>query len=231
MLLGRIRSLRYEVHYAVHRAFVAASVYKKYSAFTMISRDRFITNLALCQRRAPKQGCIVECGVWRGGMSAGIADTLPGRRHFLFDSFEGLPPARKCVDGEKAVAYQRDVTSPRYHDNCTAEIGYAERAMRRSAAGEYRLIKGWFNKTVPNFVPPEPIAVLRLDGDWYDSTMECLRGLHRYVAPRGLVIVDDYYDWDGCSRAIHDFLSETKSTDRLRSVNGVCFWCKQPGPA
>ena len=194
----------------------------------MIPPDSYRTNVSLCRRFALKTGSIVECGVWRGGMSAGIADALPGRLHYLFDSFEGLPPVRDEVDGETAIAFQRDKTHPCYHNNCTAEISFAERAMSISGAREYHLVKGWFKDTLPSFEPAEPVAVLRLDGDLYDSTIEALTGLYRHVMPRGLIIVDDYYDWDGCSRAVHDFLAQAKSLDRIRNAGRVCYWFKQP---
>src|ERR1700691_2837846 len=71
---------------------------EKYREFTMIPQIAYISNLLLCCDKAPKEGCIVEAGLWRGGMSAAMADTLPGRLHYLFDSFEGLPPAKE-IDG------------------------------------------------------------------------------------------------------------------------------------
>ena len=64
-----------------------------------------------------------------------------------------------------------------YLDNCRAEKSKADEAMRMSAAKEYHLMAGWFNETLKHFKPPEPIALLRLDGDWYDSTMESLTSI------------------------------------------------------
>ena len=95
--------------------------------------------------------------------------------------------------------------------------------MRIAGARSFSLIKGWFNETVPNFKPPSPIALLRLDGDWYESTMVCLVHLFDEVAPGGIVILDDYYIWDGCSRALHDFLSKRLAVERVRSLGNVCF--------
>jgi hypothetical protein len=71
--------------------------------------------------------------------------------------------------------------------------------------------------------PPVPIAILRLDGDWYDSTLVVLRSLWQFMAPNGVVIIDDYYAWDGCSRAVHDFLYDIKSTARLKQSHGICI--------
>jgi O-methyltransferase len=207
---------------------LAVKAYRRYREFTMIPRVQYVTNLELCMRRAPKKGCIVECGVWRGGMSAGIADVLPGRTHFLFDSFEGLPPADEEFDGAAAIAYQRDKNSPAYYDNCRAEQHFAEKAMRSSAAGSFHLVRGWFSETINRFVPPEPIAVLRLDGDWYESTIDCLRGLYPHLRPDALVLIDDYYSWEGCARAVHDYLSEHSLTDRIDQKNRVCFLSKRP---
>jgi O-methyltransferase len=160
-------------------------IYRRYRHLTMIAPVTFARNLALCATSAPASGCIVECGAWRGGMSAGMADMVPGRLHLLFDSFEGLPPARD-IDGEAAMSWQKDTNSPGYVDNCRAERGYAERTMRMSAAKCSKLVEGWFCGTLADFTPEEPIAVLRLDGDWYDSTMQCLTALYPHVMLGGL---------------------------------------------
>jgi len=157
-------------------------------------------------------------------MSAAIADALPGRKHFLFDSFDEMPPPKE-IDGQAALNWQRNKTAPSYFKNSPTERSFAEKAMRMSAAGEFHLIQGWFNETLPGLVLPEPIAVLRLDGDWYESTMECLNNLYPQVIPGGLIIIDDYYTWDGCSRAVHDYFSMHKTADRIHEFRGVahCF--------
>jgi O-methyltransferase len=204
-----------------------SSIYERFSDFTMMPGPLYLENLRLCKEKAPSTGCIVECGVWRGGMSAGIAEVLQGRAHYLFDSFEGLPPAKE-VDGESAMRWQKDVNSPRYFNNCKAERSFAEQAMKMSAADQFHLIQGWFSDTMSKFVPKEPIAILRLDGDWYDSTMQALTGLYPHVMVGGLIIVDDYYTWDGCSRAVHDYLSAHKLVDRLeQSRYGICYFVKR----
>lgn len=194
----------------------------------MIPRATYLDNLLLAERVAHLAGCVVECGVWRGGMSAGLARVLgPKRTYFLFDSFEGLPPAKE-IDGEAAVRWQQDTTSPMFHDNCTARADFAARAMKLAGVDSPHLIKGWFDQTLPSFTPPEPICLLRLDGDWYESTMVCLEALFDYVVPGGLVVLDDYYAWDGCSRALHDFLSRRSATERICSFNGICHLVKAP---
>lgn len=59
-------------------------------------------------------------------------------------------------------------------DNCKAEIGFAENAMKLSEVKDYHIIKGWFKDSLINFPKNEKIAILRLDGDWYESTMTTL---------------------------------------------------------
>src|SRR5262249_26780462 len=99
-----------------------------------------------------------------------------------------------------------------------------KKAMAMSPAERVTFKKGWFNETLPEFVPEEGIAVLRLDADWYDSTIQCLDALYRHVVLGGIVIVDDYYTWDGWTKAVHDFLSANKLPDRIRqSRTGVCY--------
>lgn len=201
-------------------------IFGRYRNYTMIIPEVYVSNLLLCANLTPETGCIVEAGVWRGGMSAGIADILPGRVHYLFDSFEGLPPAKE-IDGTGAVQWQSDVNGPTYYDNCRAERSFAEQAMRMARAKQFHIIEGWFSDTLLDFVPSEPIAILRLDGDWYESTMQCLVGLYPHVMPGGLVILDDYYTWDGCAHALHDYLSTYKLTDRIEKWHGVCYLLKR----
>lgn len=188
----------------------------------MASPESFGLHLKVAEEFRHVEGCIIECGVWRGGMSAAMAEIFgPSREYFLFDSFEGLPPVT-AMDGEAAKAWQQDTTSPTYFDNCKAPVEFAQRAMQMSGVPKYHLIKGWFEATVPNFTPPCPIAVLRLDGDWYESTLVVLDSLFKYLAPGGVVIIDDYYTWDGCSRAVHDFLSKHQLTARITQRHGIC---------
>lgn len=105
-------------------------------------------------------------------------------------------------------------------------MSYAEEAMRMAGQNKFHLIKGWFSETLPFFKPDLPIAILRLDGDWYDSTMDCLNNLFPLVKEGGIVIMDDYYVWDGCSRAVHDYFSKTNLPLKIRSFNNVCYFIK-----
>ncbi|MDE2165875.1 MAG: class I SAM-dependent methyltransferase [Alphaproteobacteria bacterium] len=155
-------------------------------------------------------------------MSAAMADALPGRTHFLFDSFEGLPPPEE-IDGQAALDFHRDENLRSF---LRADQSFAEGAMRKSKAGKFQLIKGWFNETLPGLKISEPIAVLRLDGDWYESTMECLNTFYPQVMSGGIIILDDYFTYEGCSRAVHDYLSRHKTGDRIYQFRGVPYLIK-----
>jgi O-methyltransferase len=199
-------------------------VYRLLKEFTMVPELVYCYNLSLAERVKNIPGCVIECGVWRGGMCAGLHTVLgPQRRYFLFDSFEGLPPAQ-AIDGPAAIRWQQDTTSPFYYDNCSASQDFARRAMEAVGAKQYELKPGFFDISLPNFMPPEPIAFLRLDADWYKPTMECLDWLFDHVAPGGIIALDDYYTWDGCSRALHDFLSKRKARERIRCfADAICY--------
>jgi O-methyltransferase len=142
-------------------------------------------------------------------MSADLAELMgPERDYFLFDSFEGLPPASE-LDGSEAAAWQRPENILNFR-NCTASIAEADQAMKMSGAPRYKLVKGWFKDTLPSFTPPGKIAVLRLDGDWYESTIVCLDHLFQHLADNALVMIDDYYAWEGCPRAVNEFVSRSR---------------------
>jgi O-methyltransferase len=201
-------------------------LHTKYASFTMVPKEVFISNLELVSQFNQIPGCIVECGVWRGGMIAAIYEVFGERECLLFDSFEGLPEAKE-IDGLNAIAWQKNTEGDYYFDNCLAEIEFAENAMKLAEANNFKIIKGWFEDTVETYDLNNNIAVLRLDADWYESTTICLDAFYDRVSPGGLIIIDDYYTWDGCTKAVHDFLSRRKLNERIRStISGVAYIVK-----
>jgi hypothetical protein len=193
----------------------------------MIPRSIYVANLKLARSTASVHGAIVECGTWKGGMIAGIAKLLgKDRDYYLFDSFEGLPPA-ESIDGQAAKRWQEDTESPCYFNNCTASEMDAANAMSLAGISDAKLVKGWFEDTLPRATFPNGIAVLRVDADWYKSTSQILYSLFPFVNENGLVIIDDYYAWVGCSQAVHDYLSQNKRPERISSYKGVCFIRKE----
>jgi hypothetical protein len=169
------------------------SLYKKYANHTMVPEKVFEENLKLIHQFAGVNGDFVECGTWKGGMTAAAADLLGDERgYLLFDSFEGLPPV-EAIDGPAAKRWQNDTTSPWYYNNCTADVADADEAMKLSKCNNYKIVKGWFEQTLPSNAADIEIAILRLDADWYKSTYTCLEHLFPKVKENGLVIIDDYY--------------------------------------
>jgi O-methyltransferase len=212
-----ISKARKSIEYLRH--FQKYEIFTKYKDFTMIPVEEYINNLRLAERVKTVNGCVVECGVWRGGMIAGMSEIVGKDRHYyLFDSFEGLPEAHD-IDGEAALKWQSDKTSVAYFDNCKAEIGWAEKVMKLANAKNVIIVKGWFNETMPLNTISEPIALLRLDADWYDSTMVCMDYLFEKVATNGIIIIDDYHAWEGCSKAVHDYLSKHQKSERIAQFN------------
>lgn len=199
----------------------------RFRDYTMIPHASYTANLEIALRHRSIPGAVVECGTWKGGMIAGLAFHLGAQRdYWLFDSFEGLPPAKE-IDGESAIAWQADTDSEHYFDNCTAAQADAERAMSLAGVEAPKIVKGWFNETLPQTSFPDGISVLRMDADWYDSTMDILNNLFFAVNPGGVILIDDYYMWDGCSKAVHDFLSKHQRPERIRMYQGVCYIIKE----
>jgi O-methyltransferase len=208
-------------------------LFRKYREHTMVPEMRYVSNLELASKYRGVPGCVVECGVWRGGMSAGLAELMGRERdYFLFDSFEGLPPASE-LDGTDAAAWQRPENLLNFR-NCTASIGDADQAMKMSGTPRYQLVKGWFKDTLPGFTPPEKIALLRLDGDWYESTIVCLDYLFLHLADNALVIIDDYYAWEGCTRAVNEFVARSRHQGVVLRIkqfaDDVCYFERRTTP-
>jgi hypothetical protein len=171
--------------------------------------------------RVQLPGSLVECGVWQGGASAMMALANlahgPTRDLHLFDSFIGIPEPDAAIDGERAV---REVDG-QATGALQVALDYANRGgpgspdevvglLTRLGFPADRIVvhQGWFQHTIPPAATSiGPIAVLRLDGDWYASTKVCLDHLYDLVVPGGFVIIDDYGAYDGCRRATNEFLA------------------------
>ena len=190
--------------------------------FTMTQprRGRVLWDLCRDALRREVPGCFVECGVWKGGSAAimGLALRAAGesRALHLFDSFEGLPePSEK--DGAAAIAYSGGKSSGALTaiKACEANVDEVRRMLTNRARlpeSQLHFHVGWFQNTVPAAEPAlGRIAVLRLDGDWYDSTRVCLEHLYPLLAPGGVLILDDYFCWEGCRKA----------TDEYRAAHGL----------
>ena len=188
----------------------------------MLPPSWYASNLHLAFSVRDVPGAIVECGTWRGGMIAGIADVLGSERsYYLFDSFEGLPQPQQ-IDGEVALDWAKNVDGPTYFDNCRASQEEAELTMSKSRARSVTVVKGWFEKTLPA-AKVGPIALLRLDADWYDSTKTILENLGHLVVPNGVILVDDYYVFQGCCRAVNEYASTAAWKIRQHWRGGVCY--------
>jgi O-methyltransferase len=195
-------------------------IFQRCSDATMIAKWIYMDNLGIASRVGldPRlAGCsIVECGTWRGGMAAGLIEVCGvSHPYHFFDSFEGLPPAQE-IDGDAAKRWQADINSLYYHNNCTAnESEFRATIGRTRTYGlNAKIHKGYFEKTVGT-ADVGAIAFLRLDGDWYESTYCCLDALFPKIAPGGFLVIDDYGTWDGCTRAVHDYLSRHKRPEPI----------------
>lgn len=222
LVAGSLKAL--QDRWAYRRSPEIPRLYEKYRDVTMIPRRKYMTNLLLAQRAGAVPGCVVECGVWRGGMIAGIAEVLGREREYvLCDSFEGLPaPTEK--DGSFAGEWSKRGDSPFYFNNCRAEEAQARETMRRAGVERPILIRGYFEETIPELQLPQPISVLRLDGDWYSSIEVCLRVLYPKVTDGGIVILDDYGFWKGATRAVHEFLATKEGRVCVRQQDNAVYY-------
>lgn len=193
-------------------------------AETMIGLVR-LNNLHACAADVIRRGVpgdFLEAGVWRGGACIFLRALLAAQREqarkvWLADSFQGLPPPEHPIDAGSAF-------------HLVPELAVSLDDVRRNFAryglldGRVRFLKGWFSETL-HASPPGPLAVLRLDGDMYESTLTALRALYDRVPPGGYVIVDDYASIPACRHAVRTFRSERGIIDPIVSVDwtGV-YW-------
>lgn len=175
-------------------------------------------------------GAIVECGVAAGSnfaqMIKASIDSGINRKCYGFDSFQGIPyagekdtsqPGIGQIDNTKLGVLE--TTGVSSHDI----YGVIDNLKRWGVMSEnVYLIKGWFQDTIPHS-NIEEIAVLRLDGDLYESTKVCLEYLYENVQKGGLVIIDDW-ELEGCQLAVKEFIKDKDI--ELKYYSYIAYWNK-----
>jgi O-methyltransferase len=171
-------------------------------------------------------GDLVETGVWRGGATVFMrgylaAYGMEGRDVWVADSFEGLPRPTLAEDlGFDFSAARAPILA------VPLEEVRALFARYDLLDDRVRFLKGWFRDTLPG-APIERLALLRLDGDLYESTMDALEALYDKVSPGGFVLVDDYGDFPPCRKAIDEFRSRRGIDAPLVTVDwSGAYWRK-----
>jgi hypothetical protein len=214
------------------RGFV--SHYIRGAALTMLPLIR-LNHLQHCiadvvRRAVP--GDLIETGVWRGGATIFMRGALKAfgvtdRKVWVADSFEGLPAS----DAERFPLEAKALAGPFLANACNHLAVGIEDVQRNFAAyglmdEQVHFLKGWFRDTLPD-APIERLAVMRLDGDLYDSTRDALVNLYDRLSTGGYVIIDDYGEdgWTYCRRAVDEFRAERRIADPLIRIDSRCyFW-------
>ncbi len=188
-----------------------------------------LTNIQECVRSVVREGVpgdLVETGVWRGGSAIFMRACLEvygdtSRKVWAADSFKGLPPP--------SPQYAADAGDTQYKESLG--VGGVETVRHNFEKyglldDRVRFLVGWFKDTIPT-APIERVAVLRLDGDMYESTIQVLEALEPKVSPGGYVIVDDYLARAGCKKAVDDYRRWKQINAPLERVDWtVHFWRK-----
>lgn len=198
------------------------------TAETMIGTARMRNIRALLQRVLADQvpGDVIETGVWRGGACIYMRAILAAagdanRRVFVADSFRGLPePSNEF----SADAGDQHAT---YEELAVSRDQVAENFKRYGLLDERVVfLEGWFKDTLPT-APIDKLSILRLDGDMYESTIQCLDALYHKVSPGGFVIVDDYI-LKPCAQAVDEFRARHGIQAPMLDVDGAAVWWQVP---
>ena len=198
-------------------------------AHTMLPAAR-LANLRRLTEAVLREGIagdFIETGVWRGGacilMRAILAARgVTDRRVYAADSFEGLPRPN-------ADKYPRDRKERLFR---FSELAIPESDVRRNFAA-YELLdeqvvflKGFFRDTLPALTD-QRFALIRLDGDMYESTMDALVNLYDRLTPGGFVIIDDYGVIKACRDAVHDFLNARGLSPEIAATDVSEVWWRK----
>lgn len=196
--------------------------YSRVKEYTMTTPER-IASLCNAVNYLVKnniQGDFVECGVWRGGSTMAAIDTLikagdKSREIYLYDTFEGMSePSEfdKVFTGTAADELMNNSDK----DDPTSVWCYSalEEVQNNVGSLQYpahllHYVKGKVEDSIPGTIP-QKIALLRLDTDWYESTLHELQHLYPLLVPGGVIIIDDYGHWEGARKAVDEYIAHNK---------------------
>jgi O-methyltransferase len=199
------------------------------TAFTMVGAQRLRQLRDAVERVLSEDvpGDFIEAGVWRGGASIMVRAVLAAygenrRRVWLADSFRGLPPpnseqyphdAGLDLSDQTALAVSLETVRANFE-----ALGLLDDTVR--------FVEGWFADTLAH-VEADAFAIVRLDGDLYESTMQSLDALYPKLSPGGFLIVDDYGAIPACRAAVHDYRDAHGVHEELEVIDwtGV-YWRK-----
>ena len=190
-----------------------------------------LENLQFCVEdvlRKQVPGDLIETGAWRGGASVFMRALLKAygamdRIVYVADSFQGLPKP----DPEK---YPADAGDPHHtFDFLAVSLEEVRDAFSRYGLldDQVHFVKGWFRDTLPH-LRDKTWAVVRLDGDMYESTWDGLANLYPNLSVGGYLIVDDYGAVKGCREAVEDYRRANGIDEAIRTVDwGRVFWQRE----
>lgn len=168
------------------------------------------------------EGDFVECGIAAGNNFGAMC--LAGRHGWGFDSFEGIPWATKEDRYQPGIGEVEKSKIGLLESSGISSypIEAAQDNLKRWGIENYTLVKGWFQDTVKDWHGGK-IAVLRLDGDMYESTKVCLEHLYPFLSRKGILIIDDW-NLKGCRTAFNEYF---KKKPELLLNNGRTYWLKE----
>lgn len=172
-------------------------------------------------------GDIVECGVWRGGsmLLAGLTlrqtPTGSSRRIHLFDTFEGM--SRPSEVDVSSTGFDALTWWQRHGDDQGPIVASLDEVQANLALLDREslvFVKGKVEDTIP-LEAPQRIALLRIDTDWYESTLHELIHLWPRVESGGVLIIDDYATWEGARKAVDEFWATMDDPPLLHRIDSA----------
>ncbi len=172
-------------------------------------------------------GDIIECGVWRGGASIFMravlkAYNIKDRIVYVADSFQGCPvPNVQKYPQDKGLNLCDSKVLPISLEKVKANFN-----IYGLFDQQVHFLEGWFKDTLP-YASIQKLAVTRLDGDLYESTMDALNNLYPKLSTGGYIIVDDYFVIPACKAAVMDYRKSHNINDEIINIDesGI-FWQK-----
>jgi O-methyltransferase len=204
------------------------------------SEETLLFTYEQAKKYADSNGVYVECGVAAGAQIIAMAAGAPNKKIYAFDSFQGIPLPSNRDDQYPGIRFIDKIEQSKLPDPGKQKLessGATVHSMEQfsdniCASGTNTeniiVVRGWFEDTTAGFSENhmiDPIQLLRLDGDLYNSTYVCLQNLFPFVATGGIVIIDDW-NLAGCRDACIEYFRSIEYIPDYKFISDIAYFIK-----
>lgn len=218
-LLTKIRKKADDLHWRITQPQISAEITRiRGSKLTFLSKKKMRILVREMDRVESEgiDGAVLEAGCALGGSAILLSKVKNPNRHMMvYDVFEMIPPPTAEDPEDVHLRYKTIVSREAEGFEGDEYYGYQENLFEKVVANfvesgveleenEITLFKGLLQDTMN---VKGPVSLAHIDVDWFDPVKVCLERIYPNLSLGGVIVLDDYFDWGGCRKAVDEFLA------------------------